>query len=132
VLRSVLASAVEGKGWLDLTIVCSRTGRMLPDVRDAVHRLVRRRLLVLDDKAPHTPRWMSSPRPRRRRSILRLSPDARPPSAAGASPPTKGATPKPGARSAPHVGTDSAVTDEAARTPARREIAEVREPTWPD
>ncbi len=58
VLRSVLASAVEGKGWLDLTIVCSRTGRMLPDVRDAVHRLVRRRLLLLDDKAQHTPRWM--------------------------------------------------------------------------
>jgi len=58
VLRSVLASAVEGKGWLDLTIVCSRTGRMLPEVRDAVYRLVRRRLLVLDDKAPHTPRWM--------------------------------------------------------------------------
>lgn len=58
VLRTVLASAVEGKGWLDLTMVCSRTGRMLPDVRDAVHRLVRRRLLLLDDKAPHTPRWM--------------------------------------------------------------------------
>lgn len=58
VLRTVLASAVEGKGWLDLTIVCSRTGRMLPDVRDAVHRLVRRRLLLLDDKAQHTPRWM--------------------------------------------------------------------------
>jgi hypothetical protein len=58
VLRTVLASAGEGKGWLDLTIVCSRTGRMLPDVRDAVHRLVRRRLLLLDDKAAHTPRWM--------------------------------------------------------------------------
>ena len=31
---------------------------MLPDVREAVMRLVRRRLLVLDEKAPHTPRWM--------------------------------------------------------------------------
>lgn len=58
VLRNVLALAVESKGWLDLTMVCSRTGRMLPDVRDAVRRLVRRRLLALDDKAPHTPRWM--------------------------------------------------------------------------
>jgi hypothetical protein len=31
---------------------------MLPEVRDAVMRLARRRLLVLDDKAKHTPRWM--------------------------------------------------------------------------
>ena len=57
-LQFVLAHAAEGDGWLDLTGVCSRTGRMLPDVRDAVHALVRRRLLVLDDKARHTPRWM--------------------------------------------------------------------------
>jgi hypothetical protein len=57
-LRYVLAHAAEGSGWLDLTRVCSQTARMLPDVRDAVHRLVRRRLLVLDDKAPHTARWM--------------------------------------------------------------------------
>jgi hypothetical protein len=58
VLRTVLADAIEGDGWLDLTRICSRTGRMLPDVREAVHRLVRRRLLLLDDKAPHTMRWM--------------------------------------------------------------------------
>jgi hypothetical protein len=57
-LRTVLAHAGEGQGWLDLTRICSATGRMLPDVRAAVHRLVRRRLLVLDDKAPHTRRWM--------------------------------------------------------------------------
>jgi hypothetical protein len=31
---------------------------MLPDVREAVNRLARRRLLHLDEKAPHTPRWM--------------------------------------------------------------------------
>jgi hypothetical protein len=57
-LRYVLAHAGEGQGWLDLTRICSSTGRMLPDVRNAVHRLVRRRLLILDDKAPHTLRWM--------------------------------------------------------------------------
>lgn len=57
-LRTVLAHAGEGDGWIDLTRVCSQTGRMLPDVRDAVMRLVRRRLLVLDDKAKPTPRWM--------------------------------------------------------------------------
>jgi hypothetical protein len=57
-LRYVLGHAGEGQGWLDLTRICSATGRMLPDVRQAVHRLARRRLLVLDDKAPHTLRWM--------------------------------------------------------------------------
>jgi len=57
-LRYVLAHAGEGAGWLDLTRICSSTARMLPDVRECVMRLVRRRLLVLDDKAPHTPRWM--------------------------------------------------------------------------
>jgi len=57
-LRYVLAHAGEGQGWLDLTRICSSTGRMLPDVRQAVHRLVRRRLLILDAKAPHTLRWM--------------------------------------------------------------------------
>ncbi|MCC7137094.1 MAG: hypothetical protein IT460_01540 [Planctomycetes bacterium] len=58
VLRNVLAMAGEGDGWLDLTRLCSMTGRMLPDVREAVHRLARRRLLFLDEKAAHTPRWM--------------------------------------------------------------------------
>ncbi len=57
-LRTVLAHAGEGDGWLDLTRICSQTGRMLPEVRDSVMRLVRRRLLVLDDAAKPTPRWM--------------------------------------------------------------------------
>ena len=57
-LRYVLAHAGEGDGWLDLTRISSATGRMLPDVRDAVRRLVRRRLLILDEKAAHTLRWM--------------------------------------------------------------------------
>lgn len=67
-LRYVLTHAGEGQGWLDLTRVCSTTGRMLPDVRDAVMKLARRRLLLLDEKAPHTARWMKfslpeTPRP---------------------------------------------------------------------
>ena len=57
-LRYVLAHAGEGQGWLDLTRISSATGRMLPDVRESVERLVRRRLLILDDKAAHTLRWM--------------------------------------------------------------------------
>jgi hypothetical protein len=76
-LRYVLANAGEGDGWLDLTRVCSRTGRMLPEVRDAVHRLARRRLLVLDEKARHTPRWMrfllpedAKPAPARRAPVV--------------------------------------------------------------
>ncbi len=72
-LRFVLAHAGEGDGWLDLTRICSATGRMLPDVRDAVHRLARRRLLILDDKAPHTMRWMR----------FSLEPAAAPPKTAG-------------------------------------------------
>jgi hypothetical protein len=58
VLRTVLSTAGEGDGWLDLTRACSATGRMLPEVRETVHRLARRRLLTLDEKAPHTLRWM--------------------------------------------------------------------------
>jgi hypothetical protein len=57
-LRYVLSHAHEGDGWLDLTRICSQTGRMLPEVRDAILRLARRRLILLDEKAKHTPRWM--------------------------------------------------------------------------
>jgi hypothetical protein len=57
-VRYVLAHAGEGDGWLDLTRICSQTGRMLPEVRDAVLRLNRRGVLRLDDHAPHTNRWM--------------------------------------------------------------------------
>jgi hypothetical protein len=69
-LRYVLSHAGEGDGWMDLTRVCSQTGRMLPEVRDAVMRLARRRLLLLDDKAKHTPRWM--------RFLLPLQPEPPP------------------------------------------------------
>lgn len=57
-LRYVLSHAGEGDGWLDLTRVCSQTGRMLPDVRQAVARLVRRGLLEVDGDAHHTERWI--------------------------------------------------------------------------
>ena len=57
-LRFVLSSLNEAKGWLDLTRVCSRTGRHLVDVRQAVARLVRRRLLSVDESAPNTERWL--------------------------------------------------------------------------
>jgi hypothetical protein len=57
-VRVILAHAGEGDGWIDLTRVCSATGRMLPEVRDVIARLARRRLLKLDEKAPHTLRWM--------------------------------------------------------------------------
>jgi hypothetical protein len=57
-VRYVLAHAGEGDGWLDLTRISSQTGRMLPEVRETVLRLDRRGVLRLDDRAPHTNRWM--------------------------------------------------------------------------
>jgi hypothetical protein len=57
-LRFVLANAGEADGWLDLTRVSSLTARMLPDVRRAVARLLRRGMLVVDDDAPNTDRWL--------------------------------------------------------------------------
>ncbi len=57
-LRFVLAHAPETDGWLDLTRVSSNTGRMLPDVRQAVARLARRDLLTIDDAAENTERWL--------------------------------------------------------------------------
>ena len=57
-LRQVLSSAAETDGWLDLTLVCSNTARMLPDVRQAVARLQRRGLVTIDEEAPNTERWV--------------------------------------------------------------------------
>ncbi len=56
--RFVVAHVTEADGWVDLTRVCSRTARMLPDVQRAVARLVRRKLVSVDDKAPNTERWL--------------------------------------------------------------------------
>jgi hypothetical protein len=57
-VRFVLAHADEANGWLDLTRISSRTARMLPDIRQAVARLVRRGVLRIDEAAPNTERWM--------------------------------------------------------------------------
>lgn len=57
-LATIAATQSEADGWLDLTRICSRTGRHLVDVRQAVARLVRRRLVELVPGAPHTRRWL--------------------------------------------------------------------------
>lgn len=57
-LTFVLAHAHETNGWLDLTRISSQTARMLPDVRHAVARLARQGLLVVDEKASNTERWI--------------------------------------------------------------------------
>ena len=58
IVRYVLAHAGESDGWLDLTRLCSQTGRMLPDVREAALRLARRKILNVDANVPETRRWM--------------------------------------------------------------------------
>jgi hypothetical protein len=58
IVRYVLAHAHEGGGWLDLTRICSHTGRMLPDVREAALRLAKRKILKVDETAPETRRWL--------------------------------------------------------------------------
>ncbi len=57
-LRTIVSTQDESEGWLDLTRVCSRTGRHLADVRQAVARLVRYKLIQIDEKAPNTERWI--------------------------------------------------------------------------
>ena len=57
-LRFVLGHAQESDGWLDLTRISSSTGRMLPDVRQAVARLARRNALTIDTQAANTDRWI--------------------------------------------------------------------------
>ena len=57
-LRLVLAHAGESDGWLDLTRICSKTARMLPDVRRAVARLARRGQLTIDESAANSERWI--------------------------------------------------------------------------
>lgn len=57
-LRFILGSLTEADGWLDLTRICSRTGRHLSDVRQAVARLVRRRMIEVDAQAGTSERWL--------------------------------------------------------------------------
>ena len=57
-LATIVDTHEESEGWLDLTRVCSRTGRHLSDVRQAVARLARYGLIVVDEEAPMTTRWL--------------------------------------------------------------------------
>ena len=57
-LRTIVALKDESDGWLDLTRICSRVGRHLGDVRQAVARLVRYGLVKIDATAPDTERWI--------------------------------------------------------------------------
>ncbi len=57
-MRTIVATQDESEGWLDVTRICSRTGRHLADVRQAVARLVRYKLIHIDEKAPNTERWI--------------------------------------------------------------------------
>ena len=57
-LRTIIAIREESDGWLDLTRVCSRVGRHLSDVRQAVARLVRYGVIEVVDTAAATDRWI--------------------------------------------------------------------------
>ncbi|MDJ0521445.1 MAG: hypothetical protein QNJ90_05150 [Planctomycetota bacterium] len=57
-LSTIVDTQHESDGWLDLTRVCSRTARHLGDVRQAVARLVRYKLVEIDEEAPNTERWI--------------------------------------------------------------------------
>ena len=56
--NTIVDTQHESDGWLDLTRVCSRTARHLGDVRQAVARLVRYKLIAIDGQAPNTERWI--------------------------------------------------------------------------
>lgn len=57
-LATIVDTQDESEGWLDLTRICSRTGRHLSDVRQAIARLVRYGLVTIDETAPSTERWL--------------------------------------------------------------------------
>ncbi len=57
-LNVILTTMDEADGWLDLTRVCSRTGRHLADVRECVARLVRYKMIAIDESAPNNKRWI--------------------------------------------------------------------------
>ena len=57
-LNVILTTMDEADGWLDLTRVCSRVGRHLADVREAVARLVRYKQIAIDESAPNNKRWI--------------------------------------------------------------------------
>lgn len=57
-LRTLVSCSEESEGWLDLTRVCSRVGRHLADVRQAVARLERYKAIRVEETAPDNERWI--------------------------------------------------------------------------
>lgn len=56
--NTIVDTLHESEGWLDLTRISSRTARNLGDVRQAVARLARYKLILIDEEAPNTERWI--------------------------------------------------------------------------
>lgn len=57
-LRTLVSCSEESDGWLDLTRVCSRVGRHLSDIRQAVARLERYGAIAITGTAPDNERWI--------------------------------------------------------------------------
>jgi predicted transcriptional regulator len=57
-LRTIVSTMDEAGGWIDLTRICSRVGRHLADVRQAVARLARYGLIRVEETSAETERWV--------------------------------------------------------------------------
>lgn len=57
-LRTLVSCSDESDGWLDLARVCSRVGRHLADVRQAVARLERYGVIEVVATSDQTERWI--------------------------------------------------------------------------
>lgn len=57
-LRMLVSCSDESEGWLDLARVCSRVGRHLSDVRQAVARLERYGVIKVVATSDQTERWV--------------------------------------------------------------------------
>lgn len=57
-LATIVDTQHEHDGWLDVTRVSSRTARQLGDVRQAVARLARYGLVIVDDSSDINDRWL--------------------------------------------------------------------------
>ncbi len=57
-LRTLVTCSDESDGWLDLARVCSRVGRHLADVRQAVARLERYGAIKVVATSDETERWV--------------------------------------------------------------------------
>ena len=57
-LATIVDTQHEHDGWVDLTRVSSRTARHLSDVRQAVARLARYKLITVDGSSAEDERWL--------------------------------------------------------------------------